>query len=120
MTPKAWQQAWRARRCESLAKGESVTTSILNAGFPDSSSYYRKADETLGMTAKQFRHGGENLAVRYALADCALGRCLVAESERGICAILLGDDDAATNRQLQQMFPHRQRACRSDVSATCA
>ncbi|MDA4179491.1 bifunctional transcriptional activator/DNA repair enzyme protein Ada, partial [Escherichia coli] len=51
----------------------------------DSSSYYRKADETLGMTAKQFRHGGENLAVRYALADCELGRCLVAESERGIC-----------------------------------
>ena len=68
-TDKAWQQAWRARRLrESLAKGESVTTSILNAGFPDSSSYYRKADETLGMTAKQFRHGGENLAVRYALA----------------------------------------------------
>lgn len=95
MTPKAWQQAWRARRLrESLAKGESVTTSILNAGFPDSSSYYRKADETLGMTAKQFRHGGENLAVRYALADCELGRSLVAESERGICAILLGDDDA--------------------------
>ncbi|HCT9360567.1 TPA: bifunctional DNA-binding transcriptional regulator/O6-methylguanine-DNA methyltransferase Ada, partial [Escherichia coli] len=86
MTPKAWQQAWRARRLrELLAKGESVTTSILNAGFPDSSSYYRKADETLGMTAKQFRHGGENLAVRYALADCELGRCLVAESERGIC-----------------------------------
>ncbi|HGV3657035.1 TPA: bifunctional DNA-binding transcriptional regulator/O6-methylguanine-DNA methyltransferase Ada, partial [Escherichia coli] len=95
MTPKAWQQAWRARRLrELLAKGESVTTSIINAGFPDSSSYYRKADETLGMTAKQFRHGGENLAVRYALADCELGRCLVAESERGICAILLGDDDA--------------------------
>lgn len=62
---------------------ENVTTSILNAGFPDSSSYYRKADETLGMTAKQFRHGGENLAVRYALADCELGRCPVAESERG-------------------------------------
>ena len=106
MTPKAWQQAWRARRLrESLAKGESVTTSILNAGFPDGSSYYRKADETLGMTAKQFRHGGENLAVRYALADCELGRCLVAESERGICAILLGDDDATLISELQQMFP---------------
>ena len=111
MTPKAWQQAWRARRLrESLAKGESVTTSILNAGFPDSSSYYRKADETLGMTAKQFRHGGENLAVRYALADCELGRCLVAESERGICAILLGDDDATLISELQQMFPAADNA----------
>ena len=66
MTPKAWQQAWRARRLrELLAKGE----------------------------------------VRYALADCELGRCLVAESERGICAILLGDDDATLISELQQMFP---------------
>lgn len=69
--------------CGSLWQKESVTQAILSAGFPDGSSYYRKADETLGMTAKQFRHGGENLAVRYALADCELGRCLVAESERG-------------------------------------
>lgn len=83
MTPKAATGTARSPLRESLAKGESVTTSILNAGFPDSSSYYRKADETLGMTAKQFRHGGENLAVRYALADCELGRCPVAESERG-------------------------------------
>ncbi|WP_433913898.1 hypothetical protein [Escherichia coli] len=83
-----------------------MTTSILNAGFPDSSSYYRKADETLGMT----KTGGENLAVRYALADCELGRCLVAESERGICAILLGDDDATLISELQQMFPAADNA----------
>ncbi|STM10677.1 regulatory protein [Escherichia coli] len=69
-----------------------------------------KPDETLGMTAKQFRHGGENLAVRYALADCELGRCLVAESERGICAILLGDDDATLISELQQMFPAADNA----------
>lgn len=83
MTPKARQQAGALAVARIAGERESVTTSILNAGFPDSSSYYRKADETLGMTAKQFRHGGENLAVRYALADCELGRCPVAESERG-------------------------------------
>ncbi|ENK3379866.1 bifunctional DNA-binding transcriptional regulator/O6-methylguanine-DNA methyltransferase Ada [Escherichia albertii] len=111
MTPKAWQQAWRVRRLrESLAKGESVTQAILNAGFPDGSSYYRKADKTLGMTAKQFRHGGEDVDVRYALADCELGRCLVAESERGICAILLGDNDAMLISELQQMFPAADNA----------
>lgn len=109
MTPKAWQQSWRARRLRyALAKGETVTQAILNAGFPDSGSYYRKADETLGMTAKQFRKGGDNLPVRYALADCALGRCLVAESERGICAILLGDDDAGLIASLHELFPAAQ------------
>ncbi|HCA7078352.1 TPA: bifunctional DNA-binding transcriptional regulator/O6-methylguanine-DNA methyltransferase Ada [Citrobacter sedlakii] len=106
MTPKAWQQAWRARRLrDALGKGESVTQAILDAGFPDSSSYYRHADTALGMTATQFRRGGERLTVRYTLADCALGRCLVAESERGICAILLGDDDAGLIAELRALFP---------------
>ncbi|MBJ9144674.1 bifunctional DNA-binding transcriptional regulator/O6-methylguanine-DNA methyltransferase Ada [Citrobacter braakii] len=106
MTPKAWQQSWRARRLrDALAKGVPVTQAILNAGFPDSSSYYRKADQTLGMTAKQFRKGGDNVSVRYTLADCSLGRCLVAESERGICAILLGDDDATLVADLHELFP---------------
>ncbi len=94
-----------------------MTTSILNAGFPDSSSYYRKADETLGMTAKQFRHGGENLAVRYALADC---RCIAlpgGRKQRGICAILLGDDDATLISELQQYPLPRQPDIQP--SATC-
>lgn len=109
MTPKAWQQSWRARRLrDALAKGVPVTQAIFNAGFPDSSSYYRKADQTLGMTAKQFRKGGDNVSVRYTLADCSLGRCLVAESERGICAILLGDDDATLVADLHELFPAAQ------------
>jgi AraC family transcriptional regulator of adaptative response/methylated-DNA-[protein]-cysteine methyltransferase len=109
MTPKAWQQSWRARRLrDALAKGVPVTQALLNAGFPDSSSYYRKADQTLGMTAKQFRKGGDNVSVRYTLADCSLGRCLVAESERGICAILLGDDDATLVADLHELFPATQ------------
>ncbi|MTH46460.1 bifunctional DNA-binding transcriptional regulator/O6-methylguanine-DNA methyltransferase Ada [Intestinirhabdus alba] len=106
MTPKAWQQAFRARRLrESLLAGGSVTRAIHHAGFPDAGSYYRRADRALGMTATQFRRGGERLVIEYGLAECALGRCLVAESERGICAILLGDDDAALIAELRALFP---------------
>ena len=40
LTPKAWQQAARARRLRAALKpGESITQSVLAAGFPDSSSY---------------------------------------------------------------------------------
>lgn len=106
MTPKGWQQAWRARRLrEALAKGERVTAAIYRAGFPDSSSYYRHADQTLGMTAKQFRKGGDSVSVRYALTDWVYGRCLVAESERGICAILPGDSDDVLLAELYTLFP---------------
>jgi len=110
MTPKAWQQAARAKRLRhALAQGDKITDSVLAAGFPDSSSYYRKADATLGMTAKQYRNGGDDTTVRYALSHCTLGRCLVAESVRGVCAILPGDDDSALIAELETLFPHARR-----------
>ncbi|MCU6670301.1 bifunctional DNA-binding transcriptional regulator/O6-methylguanine-DNA methyltransferase Ada [Enterobacteriaceae bacterium H4N4] len=110
MTPKAWQQAARVKRLrQALALGDKVTDSVLAAGFPDSSSYYRNADAALGMTAKQYRRGGGSTTVHYALSDCALGRCLVAESVRGICAILPGDDDHSLVAELETLFPHAQR-----------
>lgn len=109
MTPKAWQQSFRARRLRtSLADGEPVTQALLSAGFPDASSYYRQADASLGMTARQFRRG--EAFVRYTLGRCTLGRCLVAESERGVCAVLLGDDDATLMAELLQQFPQAQQA----------
>ncbi len=109
MTPKAWQQAWRARRLrEALEQGKPVTRAALAAGFPDSSSYYRQADAALGMTASQFRRGGAATVVTWTTGDCALGRCLVAQSERGVCAVLPGDNDAALLDDLRQRFPHAE------------
>lgn len=41
----------------------------------------------------------------FSTGPCALGRVLVARSERGVCAILLGDDARDLARELQQRFP---------------
>jgi AraC family transcriptional regulator of adaptative response/methylated-DNA-[protein]-cysteine methyltransferase len=46
--------------------------------------------------------------VHFAVVECALGSLLVAQSPRGICAILLGDDPAALANDLQQRFPGAQ------------
>ncbi|WP_275015325.1 bifunctional DNA-binding transcriptional regulator/O6-methylguanine-DNA methyltransferase Ada [Klebsiella variicola] len=109
MTPKAWQQGWRARRLrEALEQGNTVTRAALAAGFPDSSSYYRQADAALGMTARQFRRGGAATVVTWTTGDCALGRCLVAQSERGVCAVLPGDNDTALLDDLRQRFPNAE------------
>lgn len=106
VTPKAWQQAWRTRRLrESLNEGEPITQAVLAAGFPSSSSYYRRADSLLGMTARAYQQGGKDTEIHYAFGECAPGRCLVALSERGICAVLLGDDHRALLTELQQSFP---------------
>lgn len=58
------------------------------------------------MTARQFRRGGEDTDIIYTVGDCAVGRCLVAESERGVCAVLPGEEDAALLDALSRLFPH--------------
>ena len=39
------------------------------------------------------------------MGECSLGSILVAQSDRGICAILLGDDPDSLARDLQDQFP---------------
>lgn len=43
--------------------------------------------------------------IRYATGECVLGIVLVATSERGVCAILLGDDAGRLARDLRRQFP---------------
>ena len=57
------------------------------------------------MTPTAYRAGGANTEIRFAIGECSLGSILVARSERGICAISLGDDPDALARDLQDRFP---------------
>ena len=110
LTPKAYASAFRARRLrEELGASEaSVTEAIYGAGFNSNSRFYAASQELLGMHARDYRAGGPNMRIRFAVGQCALGALLVAQSQRGICAILLGDDAEQLVRELQDQFPKAQ------------
>ena len=106
LTPKAYATAQRAQRLRAgLAHGGSVTDTIYAAGYHSSGRFYDNANQVLGMTPTRYRRGGEDTAIRFAIGDCSLGAILVAASERGVCAILIGDDPGARARDLQDPFP---------------
>lgn len=107
MTPHAWATGQRAKRMRlALSDGEtSVTQAIYEAGFGSSSRFYEKADALLGMTARRYKSGGAGGTIRFAVGQCDLGAILVAQSERGICAITLGDDPVALVQDLEARFP---------------
>lgn len=105
VTPQAYARAHRARKVrEGLARGDSVTNALYDAGYGSSGRFYEEAHRLLGMSPKDFRAGGVNTAIRFAVGECSLGAILVAASERGICAILMGDDPDALVRDLQDRF----------------
>jgi AraC family transcriptional regulator of adaptative response/methylated-DNA-[protein]-cysteine methyltransferase len=107
VTPKAYASAHRAARLRAeLAHPEaSVTSAIYGAGFNSSGRFYATANDVLGMRPKDYRAGGANTEIRFAIGECSLGSILVARSERGVCAILMGDDPEALARDLQDRFP---------------
>jgi len=107
VTPKEYAQALRGKRLQqNLAQDGRVTDAIYQSGYASDGRFYENATAALGMTPKAFKDGGRDIEVWFAVGQCKLGHILVAESARGICAILLGDDPDALVQSLQQRFPH--------------
>ena len=106
LTPKAYAAAHRAQRMRTeLDRSGTVTAAIFDAGYNSNGRFYEKSDEVLGMTPTDYRAGGANTAIRFAIGECSLGAILVAASRRGVCAVLLGDDPDTLARDLQDKFP---------------
>ena len=106
LTPKDYANAHRADRVKrALPKLETVTQAIYDAGFNSNGRFYAGSSKMLGMKPKEYREGGAGNTIRFAIAECSLGSILVASSEKGVCAILMGDDPEALARDLQDQFP---------------
>lgn len=110
LTPKAYASAYRARRLrERLGQASaSVTEAIYDSGFNSNSRFYESSSQRLGMRPRDYRDGGAGAAIRFAIGQCSLGAILVAQSQRGICAILLGKEPEPLLRELQDQFPRAQ------------
>ena len=106
LTPKAYATAHRSRRVrEELPKRPTITAAIYGAGYNSNGRFYEKSTRLLGMKPKTFRSGGRGERIHFAIAECSLGPILVAASEKGVCAVLIGDDPGALARDLQDQFP---------------
>jgi AraC family transcriptional regulator, regulatory protein of adaptative response / methylated-DNA-[protein]-cysteine methyltransferase len=106
LTPKAYAAAHRARRVRAeLGRSDTVTEAIYGAGYNSNGRFYAQSNDVLGMTPSRYRAGGADTDIRFAIGECSLGAILVAASEIGVCAILIGDDPDALARDLQDRFP---------------
>lgn len=89
-----------------LKAKQTVTNALYDAGFNSNSRFYESADQLLGMKPSDYKAGGTNSAILFAVGECSLGSILVAQSSRGVCAILLGDEPDQLVRDLQDQFPN--------------
>jgi AraC family transcriptional regulator of adaptative response/methylated-DNA-[protein]-cysteine methyltransferase len=112
VTPRAYAAAHRTRRVRDelshVSRNGTVTRAIYEAGFTSSGRFYATSSAVLGMTPTSFRSSGDGTVIRFAAGECSLGSFVVAASDAGVCAILLGDDPDTLVRALQDRFARAQ------------
>jgi AraC family transcriptional regulator of adaptative response/methylated-DNA-[protein]-cysteine methyltransferase len=105
LTPKAYANAHRSDRVrKALPQWQTVTEAIYESGFNSNGRFYADSSKMLGMKPKEYRDGGTGTTIRFAIGECSLGSILVASSEKGVCAISMGDNPDALARDLQDRF----------------
>lgn len=106
LSPRRYVETRRLERLkEQLREGETVTRAIFEAGYSSTSRLYEQADLNLGMTPGAYRRGGKGMRIHFTTAATPLGRLLVAATERGLCAVTLGDDDTSLVDALRHEYP---------------
>ena len=100
------------RRFDSLKRalkdGSDVSAALYEAGFGSPSRIYENGAAKIGMTPANYRDGGRGQVVCWSTLQTRLGLALVAATERGICAVALGDDESALAAELRHEFPHAE------------
>lgn len=110
MSPAEFAASRRLNRLKSaLREGASVTDAVYAAGFGSGSRVYEHSDRLLGMTPADYRRGGKGATLRYTTLTTPLGELLVAATERGVCAILLGQGEDELLEELAGEFPAARR-----------
>ncbi len=87
-----------------LRVGKDVTTALYESGYGSSSRVYEHASDRLGMTPGAYRRRGLGMRITYTLADAPYGRLLVARTDRGICAVYLGEKDDVLEDTLRKEY----------------
>jgi AraC family transcriptional regulator, regulatory protein of adaptative response / methylated-DNA-[protein]-cysteine methyltransferase len=106
ISPRQYLTARRFGNFKTLVReGEPVTQALYDSGFNSSSRLYEHAPEELGMTPATYGRGGQGTAISYTIVGSVLGRLLVATTERGVCAVRMGDSDADLENDLRSEFP---------------
>lgn len=103
ISPREYADARRMDHLKAqLKSGETVTNALYEAGFSSTSRLYERE---MGMTPATYRNGGKDMHIHYTIAICSLGMVLVGATERGICAVSLGDSVEALETALREDYP---------------
>ena len=110
LTPAQYIRARKSERLKTeLKRGETVSRASFGAGYGSSSRVYEDAASHLGMTPAAYKRGGAGTSIDYVVTRTSLGVLLVGATERGVCAVTLGDNQGSVEDALEREYPAANR-----------
>ncbi|MBA3655993.1 MAG: bifunctional DNA-binding transcriptional regulator/O6-methylguanine-DNA methyltransferase Ada [Gemmatimonadaceae bacterium] len=106
MTPKAYLTKKRSTLLRSnLRKGGSVLRATYESGFNSPSRGYAAAERELGMSPSAYRKDGAGVEITFWISRTSIGRVIVAATQKGVCAVMIGSRETDLIEQLRAEFP---------------
>jgi len=106
VSPHEYAQALRVQRFkDELRGGAAVGRAAVEAGFGSRSAANGAASGHLAMAPARYAGGAPGVQIGFALGECSYGTLLVASTERGVCAVTLGDEREALEAALAAEYP---------------
>jgi AraC family transcriptional regulator of adaptative response/methylated-DNA-[protein]-cysteine methyltransferase len=115
LRPRELAEALRLARFKKMLRaGKGIADALYETGYGSSSRVYERSNAQLGMTPATYRKGGKGMKIGYAIAKSALGKILVAATDRGVSAVYLGDADAKLIEELKDEYPRAEITAAAD------
>ena len=109
ISPKNYADAHRQLRFKkALRSGDDIALAMYDAGYGSSSRLYEKSSRFLGMTPKTYQRHGKGQKIYYSVVRCDLGLLLLAATNKGICAVRLGDSQHDLVAELKNEFKNAE------------
>jgi AraC family transcriptional regulator of adaptative response/methylated-DNA-[protein]-cysteine methyltransferase len=106
VSPREYHAACRAARFRGeLRAGRGVSDALYEAGYGSPSRIYEAPPTGRGIAPAEYRRGGAGMTITFTVMASPLGQLLIATTDRGVCAVKLGDTRAGLEADLRREFP---------------
>jgi len=106
ISPRQYIEARRLEKMKgSLRNGKTVMRALYDAGFNSRSRIYGMIQNKFGVSPGTYRRGGAGMRIEYTITSCPTGRLLFGVTEKGICAVCLGESDDAVEAAITRDYP---------------
>lgn len=106
LSPKAYLTKRKSTLLrENLRKGGTVLRATYESGFASPSAAYAAAGRELGMSPSTYQRTGAGTIISYWVSPSSVGKVIVAATERGVCAVLIGTSETGLVNELRSEFP---------------